>query len=86
MDTEERESKQEDESRSTDLGANNRIWSSCCGPEIAEADQMMRSCPCASMFKGSRGSIFIFLAVAGLLFSITVTAWVLGVVAFFRTI
>ena len=86
MDTEKRESKQEDESRSTDLGASNGIWSGCCGPEIADADQMMRSCPCASMFKGSRGSISILLAVAGLLFSITVTGWVLGVVAFFRTI
>lgn len=85
MESERRESRQEDENRSEDSNANNKFWSSCCGPEMADADQMMRSCPCASVFKGSKGSFVIVLATAGLLVSITVTGWVLGVVAFFRT-
>ena len=86
MDTEKRESSKEVENRPEDRGANNGIWSGCCGPEMAEADQMRRTCPCASMFRGSRGSIFVLLGVAGLLFSTIVTGWVLGVVGFFRTI
>ena len=86
MDTKKRESRQDDVKRSRALGSNDEIWGNCCGSEIAGADQMMRSCPCTSMFKGSRGSICIILAVSGLLFSITAAGWVLGVVGFFRTL
>jgi len=86
MNAQKTESNHVDENRPTKADPNSKIWSSCCGPGMSEADQMMRTCPCASLFKGSKGSFVIPLTVAVLLFSITVTGWVLGVVAFFRTI
>ena len=86
MKTQNTESDYVDENRSTQADPNSKIWSSCGGPEMFEADQIMRNCPCASLFKGSKKSFVIPLTAAVLLFSITLTGWILGVVAFFRTI
>lgn len=58
----------------------------CCGPEAVEMAGFMRGCPCASLMKGSRKAFFGMLLGAGLLFSIVAGGWVLGIVAFFRTL
>ena len=58
----------------------------CCGPEMFEMTERAKGCPCVSMMKGSRKTFLAFLIGAGILFSIIVTGWVLGVVAFFQTI
>ena len=86
MDEQKRESSQEGQCGSEEAGSNNEVRFSCCGPEMAGRDQMIRSCPCGAVFRGSKGSLVVALAVAGLVFSVVVTGWVLGLVAFLRTI
>lgn len=81
-----RESSQESQDWSEEAGSNNEVRISCCGPEMAGTDQMIRSCPCGAIFRDSKGSLVVALAVAGLVFSVVVTGWVLGMLAFLRTI
>jgi hypothetical protein len=58
----------------------------CCDPETFDEAEMMRGCPCAGLMRGSKKTFLGVLAGAGLLFSVVVAGWVLGIVAFLRTL
>lgn len=58
----------------------------CCGPEMLEKAEMMKGCPCAGLMTGSKKAFLAVLAGAGFLCLIALSGWVLGVVAFFRTL
>ena len=57
-------------------------WS---GPSGSEK-QMMRACPCAGWLGRHRLAAYTALAVVGLGFLTLQVGWILGVVAFFRTL
>lgn len=86
MNTQNTESDQSVENGFEHAESINKSGNSCWGPAMSEADEMMKNCPCASLFQGSTVSPVIPIAAAGLLFSIALTGWVLGVAAFLRTI
>lgn len=58
----------------------------CCGVQGGEMAEFMKACPCASLIRHPRRAFFGMLAGAALLFSITAVGWVLGILAFFRTV
>ena len=65
----------------------------CCsgGPETADLsegrmEEMMQACPCAGMLKRHRVAAYTVLVGIGLAFLILQAGWILGVIAFFRTI
>ena len=64
----------------------------CCGDGVDTAGscgnmrEMMQGGPCAGFLKRHRLAVFTALTVVGLGFLILQVGWVLGVIAFFRTI
>jgi hypothetical protein len=47
---------------------------------------MMKACPCAGMLKRHHVAAYTVLVGIGLAFLILQAGWILGVIAFFRTI
>ena len=55
----------------------------CCGPEMAE---MMKECPCGTMFKKHRLGVFLVFSLVFLAFLISQVGGILGIIAFIRTL
>lgn len=64
----------------------NRTFAGCCGPAMADWEEMMGRCPMANLKKGSWAGFYGVLTAAGLTFLIALAGWALGVLAFFRTL
>jgi len=64
----------------------------CCpdGPAWSgpggDMGRSMQACPCATWFRRHRPAAYTALVVAGLGFVALQVAWILGVIAFFRTL
>ena len=56
---------------------------SCCGMDVAE---MADGRPCGAFFKEHRFAIFTAITVMGLTFLIVFAGFILGIIAFFRTL
>jgi hypothetical protein len=64
-------------------GPNSAATTGCCG---TDATEMAGSYDCGAFFKKHRLAAFVALTGAGLTFLIVLTGFILGIVAFFRTI
>jgi hypothetical protein len=67
--------------------------SQCCGHDFEKSEfaagdmkKMMQACPCGEMLKRHRVAIYTALIGLGLAVAVLPIGWILGVIAFFRTI
>jgi hypothetical protein len=58
----------------------------CCSSGPDEMAEMIGGHPCTGLMRGSRRVLFGVVAGAGSLSLVALLGWVLGVVAFFRTV
>ena len=55
-------------------------------PTESSMNEMMQACPCGGLLKRHRFAMYTALTVAGLGILALQAGWVLGIIAFFRTI